>query len=123
MLTYNLAKNKNRCFDKIHFTIKDAQLVIDTDSGQIEKYKKPFFTRWTKIMENIDKGVIKWDDTKRIMIIAIYKSASYGLLLCFNAYTANNVKIAINITKSILHFILNLCFRPKFQSLSTSLLL
>ena len=51
----NLAKNKNRCFDKIHFTTKDAQLVIDTDSGQIEKYKKPFFTRWTKIMENIDK--------------------------------------------------------------------
>ena len=51
----NLAKNKNRCFDKIHFTIKNAQLVIDTESGQIEKYKKPFFTRWTKLMENIDK--------------------------------------------------------------------
>ena len=51
----NLAQNKNRCFDKIHFTVEDAQLIIDTESGQIEKYKKPFFTRWTKIMENIDK--------------------------------------------------------------------
>ena len=51
----NLAQNKNRCFDKIHFTVEEAQLVIDTESGEVEKYKKPFFTRWTKIMENIDK--------------------------------------------------------------------
>lgn len=51
----NLAKNKNRCFDKIHFTVEKAQLVIDTESGKVEKYKKPFFTRWAKVMENVDK--------------------------------------------------------------------
>ena len=51
----NLAQNKNRCFDKIHFTVEEAQLVIDTETGEVEKYKKPFFTRWTKVMENVDK--------------------------------------------------------------------
>lgn len=51
----NLAQNKNRCFDKIHFTVEEAQLVIDTESGEVEKYKKPFFTRWAKVMKNIDK--------------------------------------------------------------------
>ena len=30
-------------------------MVIDTESGEVEKYKKPFFTRWAKVMKNIDK--------------------------------------------------------------------
>ena len=51
----NLAKNKERCFDKIHLTVEEAQLVIDTESGEIEKYSKPFFTRWKKVMEKVDK--------------------------------------------------------------------
>ena len=54
----NLAKNKERCYDKIHFTVEKTQLVIDTESGEIEKYNKPFFTRWTKIMEKVDKYLI-----------------------------------------------------------------
>ena len=39
------------------------------------------------------------------------------------ARAINNAIISANTTKSIPHFILNLCFRPKFHSLSTSLLL
>lgn len=54
----NLARNKERCFDKVHFTVEKTQLVIDTESGEIEKYNKPFFTRWTKIMEKVDKYLI-----------------------------------------------------------------
>ena len=51
----NIAKNKERRFDKVHFTVEDAQLVIDTESGEIEKYNKPFFKRWVKVMENVDR--------------------------------------------------------------------
>lgn len=54
----NLAKNKDRCFDKIHFTVEKTQLLIDTVSGEIEEYNKPLFTRWTKVMEKVDKYLV-----------------------------------------------------------------
>ena len=41
-------------FDKIHFTVDKAKLVIDSKSGEIENWQKPFFTRWSTIMKNID---------------------------------------------------------------------
>jgi uncharacterized protein YaaR (DUF327 family) len=41
--------------DKVHLTVDKAELVIDAPSGKIEKFYKPFFTRWSKVMENIDK--------------------------------------------------------------------
>lgn len=41
--------------DKVHFTVDKTELVIDTPTGKIENFYKPFFTRWSKVMENIDK--------------------------------------------------------------------
>ena len=41
--------------DKVHLTVDKAELVIDTPTGKIEDFYKPLFTRWSKIMENIDK--------------------------------------------------------------------
>ncbi len=37
------------------FTIGKTQLVIDNKTGQIIDYYKPFLTRWSKIISNIDK--------------------------------------------------------------------
>lgn len=50
-----LSKEKEPLFDKIHFTVDKTELVIDSKSGKIEDYHKPFFTRWTKVMQDIDK--------------------------------------------------------------------
>jgi hypothetical protein len=47
--------NRGRCFDKVLFKVENTQLVIDTESGEIEKYNKPFLKRWSKVMENVDK--------------------------------------------------------------------
>ena len=41
--------------DKVHFTVDKTELVIDTPTGKIENFYKPFFTRWSKVMENVDK--------------------------------------------------------------------
>lgn len=51
----SLSQNKDTLYDKIHFTVDKTQLVIDTESGKIENYHKPFFTTWAKVMKNIDK--------------------------------------------------------------------
>ena len=50
-----ITQNKNKLYDKIHFTVDKTQLVIDTESGKIEDYHKPFFTTWAKVMKNVDK--------------------------------------------------------------------
>ena len=41
--------------DKVHLTLDKTELVIDAPTGKIENFYKPFFTRWSKVMENIDK--------------------------------------------------------------------
>ena len=41
--------------DKVHFTVDKTELVIDTPTGKIEEYYKPFFTRWAKVLKDIDK--------------------------------------------------------------------
>ena len=51
----SLSKNKDRCFDKVQLNTKYSQLVINTETGEIEHYHKPFLKRWSKVMENVDK--------------------------------------------------------------------
>ena len=46
---------KDTDYDKVYFTVDKTELVIDTPTGKIENFYKPFFTRWSKVMENVDK--------------------------------------------------------------------
>ena len=55
-------KQKDQMKKETHVFFDNIKLIIDNATGEVKDYKKPFFTRWKKIMQTLDEYLIKMND-------------------------------------------------------------
>ena len=55
-------KQKDQMKKETHVFFDNIKLIIDNVTGEIKDFKKPFFTRWKKIMQTLDEYLVKMND-------------------------------------------------------------